>query len=382
MLDGAPLHVRSVRPQGLQRILQGFAARRILQRQQWLVSAGGKRTGDGRHGAVAAVQHVLHRGAQHCAAARPQPLPPARQRIDVAAAPGREHRRGARTGGFQGALRVAGVVAVDAVVVHGRGVAGVAEQDGAQRAARRPHGQHRDVVIDRLRAVQRVSAAGAAAVDPESCQPEAHAELGRRQVRQGAADHADDALQELLGVTRDGRLLLRLQVEVQVQQVAGHRTAVVVRAAQDDLVRRQAVAFLKPPLQRVGHCAAVAQDVRGEPHPGVAGGVAQRQRLGVDRMAHALRGVVAAGPAGHADRPGGSDVRGADACLQPRCRAALRRAHRVPPQRTMRAELPPASVRTWSSVAMVVSPGNVVSSAPCAQPSRTASSGDAPLMSP
>ena len=41
----------------------------------------------------------------------------------------------------------------------------------------------------------------------------------------------------------------------------------------------------------------------------------------------------------------------------------------------MRAEPPSANARTWSSVAIVVSPGKVVSSAPCAQPSLIASSG-------
>ena len=47
--------------------------------------------------------------------------------------------------------------------------------------------------------------------------------------------------------------------------------------------------------------------------------------------------------------------------------------------RWMRAEPPLAKARTWSSVAIVVSPGKVVSSAPCAQPSFTASSGDSPV---
>ena len=47
----------------------------------------------------------------------------------------------------------------------------------------------------------------------------------------------------------------------------------------------------------------------------------------------------------------------------------------------MRADPPLANARTCSSVAIVVSPGNVVSSAPCAQPSLTASSGDSPVRS-
>ena len=50
--------------------------------------------------------------------------------------------------------------------------------------------------------------------------------------------------------------------------------------------------------------------------------------------------------------------------------------------RWMRAEPPLANARTCSSVAMVVSPGKVVSSAPCAQPSLTASSGDSPVSRP
>ena len=44
----------------------------------------------------------------------------------------------------------------------------------------------------------------------------------------------------------------------------------------------------------------------------------------------------------------------------------------------MRAEPPLANARTCSSVAIVVSPGKVVSSAPCAQPSLSASSGSSP----
>ena len=44
----------------------------------------------------------------------------------------------------------------------------------------------------------------------------------------------------------------------------------------------------------------------------------------------------------------------------------------------MRADPPLANARTCSTVAIVVSPGNVVSSAPCAQPSFTASSRSSP----
>ncbi len=50
--------------------------------------------------------------------------------------------------------------------------------------------------------------------------------------------------------------------------------------------------------------------------------------------------------------------------------------------RWMRADPPCANCTTWSSVAMVVSPGNVVISAPCAHPSFTASSGVLPLNRP
>ena len=64
---------------------------------------------------------------------------------------------------------------------------------------------------------------------------------GRGQVRQRLADDADDPLQKLLGVACDDCLILRRQVEVEMQQVADHGAAVVVRAAQDDLVRGQAV---------------------------------------------------------------------------------------------------------------------------------------------
>ena len=46
------------------------------------------------------------------------------------------------------------------------------------------------------------------------------------------------------------------------------------------------------------------------------------------------------------------------------------------------AEPPFASALTCSTVAIVVSPGKVVSSAPCAQPSFTASSSEAPLSRP
>src|ERR1700685_216161 len=50
--------------------------------------------------------------------------------------------------------------------------------------------------------------------------------------------------------------------------------------------------------------------------------------------------------------------------------------------RCIRADPPCANARTCSTVAMVVSPGKVVSSAPWAQPSLTDSSGDSPLSSP
>ncbi len=50
--------------------------------------------------------------------------------------------------------------------------------------------------------------------------------------------------------------------------------------------------------------------------------------------------------------------------------------------RWIRAEPPLANARTCSTVAIVVSPGNVVISAPCAHPSLTASSGASPFMRP
>ena len=51
-------------------------------------------------------------------------------------------------------------------------------------------------------------------------------------------------------------------------------------------------------------------------------------------------------------------------------------------QRWMRADPPLAKARTCSSVAIVVSPGNVVISAPCAQPSLTACSAVSPVSRP
>ncbi len=51
-------------------------------------------------------------------------------------------------------------------------------------------------------------------------------------------------------------------------------------------------------------------------------------------------------------------------------------------QRWIRAEPPFANALTCSTDAMVVSPGYVVRSAPCAQPSLTASSGDSPVRRP
>jgi hypothetical protein len=53
-----------------------------------------------------------------------------------------------------------------------------------------------------------------------------------------------------------------------------------------------------------------------------------------------------------------------------------------PRQRWILAEPPFANARTCSTVAMVVSPGNVVSNAPWAQPRLTASCGDSPVNKP
>ena len=50
--------------------------------------------------------------------------------------------------------------------------------------------------------------------------------------------------------------------------------------------------------------------------------------------------------------------------------------------RWMRAEPPLANAFTCSTVAIVVSPGNVVSNAPCAQPRLTASWGVSPVSRP
>ncbi len=48
----------------------------------------------------------------------------------------------------------------------------------------------------------------------------------------------------------------------------------------------------------------------------------------------------------------------------------------------MRAEPPLAKARTCSTVDIVVSPGKVVNSAPCAQPNFNDSSGVSPVISP
>src|SRR5207302_1556588 len=53
-----------------------------------------------------------------------------------------------------------------------------------------------------------------------------------------------------------------------------------------------------------------------------------------------------------------------------------------PPQRWTRADPPLANASTSSRLAMVTSPGYVVSNAPCAQPSRSASSGERPASKP
>ena len=60
----------------------------------------------------------------------------------------------------------------------------------------------------------------------------------------------------------------------------------------------------------------------------------------------------------------------------------LSRANAMSVYRCTRAEPPPARSRTCRSVAIVVSPGNVVSSAPCAQPRLTASCGSSPVRRP
>ena len=59
-----------------------------------------------------------------------------------------------------------------------------------------------------------------------------------------------------------------------------------------------------------------------------------------------------------------------------------RRSRAAARQRWMRADPPLAKAFTCSTVAMVVSPGKVVSSAPWAQPRLTASCSEAPLSKP
>jgi hypothetical protein len=72
----------------------------------------------------------------------------------------------------------------------------------------------------------------------------------------------------------------------------------------------------------------------------------------------------------------------ADGAALGKARACSTVAVRTCRYRWMRAEPPWAKARTCSIVAMVVSPGNVVSNAPCAHPSFTASAGSSPDSSP
>lgn len=110
--------------------------------------------------------------------------------------------------------------------------------------------------------------------------------------------------------------------------------------------------------------------------PSRCGGASPRPFAGRSRPAYVAGYPVVRGPRGVA----GASRRSTTA-PKPRRRSGVA-ARSGSLQRWMRAEAPRAKARTCSRLAMVVSPGNVVRSAPWAHPSFTASAGASPARSP
>ncbi len=236
----------------------------------------------------------------------------ARLRILIAAAELHEQRGSAGMRFLQLCLGEAGVVAVDLVEVAAQrgAVAGIAEQDGAERAIGGRDLEDGNVRVGRAARVDAEADAlrgRLAPVDGESGPALAVREHGGLEVAEGRADGAGQVLGELLPVLLHAPSVLGVQVVHGRKVGAHHRASVRVRGIEDQAGALQPVLLLDARRHHVGDGPGQADQIGGHEYQAPAPAVLQRQRLEPEVQHRALGGVVPAGVAGEPDRLLGGD---------------------------------------------------------------------------
>ena len=157
---------------------------------------------------------------------------PPRVGVRVGAAAGPEHRHRAGVLRLHGNLREAGVVAAPAVIVEGRVVAGVAENDGADRPSVVFDAQHGHVGIDGaagIAADDEALGGRLPAVDGEFRGAVAEGQPRRFAIGQRRQGRLDGPAFQVAGVAFDARGLPGVERVHVRERVGQHRTGLRVR---------------------------------------------------------------------------------------------------------------------------------------------------------
>ena len=219
-----------------------------------------------------------------------------RQRVGVGAASLHEKGDRAGMGALDFQLGVAGPIAADAVVVERGGVAGVADHDGAKLAGGAAHSEHRHVVIHRTR--QR-ALAHAAAVHGDPGQALLEFQRGGREVGDGLSHQGDGLIGEILRVPAHGLNIRGLHGQVERRVAANDGPAVSMRNIQRQAVAAQAELLEAAPGNGLAEVALDALQIERHQHRRAAAGILERQRRGINILANAFRGPLAAPIPGH-----------------------------------------------------------------------------------
>ena len=174
-------------------------------------------------------------------------------------------------------------------------MAGVAEDHGAQLAARRGDAEHRHVRVDRAVAVDPDADSlprELAPVDAEMRRTPPEVEPRRPEVAEGAADDRDDLIFEAAVIVRDRGRLPGVELVDAAEVVARHRAGVRVRGREDEARARQAELLFDPRADRLGERAREADEVAREQHDAAPAPVVEGERLGVEVLDFAFGRLV------------------------------------------------------------------------------------------
>ena len=215
---------------------------------------------------------------------------------------------------LQSNLREPGEVAGEFLETQRGAVAGVAEHDGLELETV-IHRQHGHIVIhgalegiggDELGDI--TVRLVLAAVHAKARDADAVLERGGREVFQGRAGDIQNLRFQAGGIFLDSLDAFGVERIDIVQSSAQHRAGVRVRCVDHDLRRLQIMRLGQLGFQAGIKTGGHAEGVGGNDHRPAALGIFQRERLGPERMQHAVTGSGASAIAGHPDGFARGDV--------------------------------------------------------------------------